>query len=86
MPSAELLALACPACVEALGSGVYEGFLWGMGLMMATPFLLLLVVGGGIFRARRKALRDEAERFLDGESALMARHRSVERTGGPYEV
>ncbi len=67
MRSAPLFALACPACVEALGSGVYEGFLWGMGLMMATPFFLLLVVGGGILHARRKALRDEAERFLDVE-------------------
>ncbi len=82
MRSAPLFALACPACVEALGSGVYEGFLWGMGLMMATPFLLLVVVGGGILHARRKALRDEAERFLDVESALMAGRSSAERTGG----
>jgi hypothetical protein len=53
-----------------------------MGLMMATPFLLLVVVGGGILHARRKALRDEAERFLDVESALMAERSSAERTGG----
>lgn len=82
MSASLLVALACPACVEALGSGVYEGFLWGMGLMMATPFVLLAVVGGGLWRARRRALRDEVERFLGEEAAGAAEVGCADRTGG----
>ena len=63
MSAGMVVALACPACVDALGSGVYEGFLWGMGLMMATPFFLLAVVGGGLVYARRRALRDHVGAF-----------------------
>jgi hypothetical protein len=75
------MALACPACIEALGSGVYEGWLWGMGLMMVTPFFLLVVVGGGIVYTRRKALREEVERFLDEETALAAATAPTDQTG-----
>ncbi len=81
MSGPALVALACPACVEALGSGVYEGFLWGMGVMMAMPFFLLLVVGGGIMQARRRALRAEVERFLDDEAARLAGRAATEGTG-----
>ena len=82
MPPVVVVALACPACVEALGSGVYEGFLWGMGFMMATPFFLLAVVGGSLVYTRRKALRDDVERFLEEESVLPAETGHADRTGG----
>ena len=81
MASAVLVALACPACVEALGSGVYEGYLWGMGVMMATPFVLLIVVGGGLVYERRRALRERVDPFLEGDSTDAGRVPS-DRTGG----
>jgi hypothetical protein len=59
---------ACPGCIEATSPDVYTGFLWGMGVMMAMPFVLLLVVGGGLLHARRSALAEEVERLLDDES------------------
>jgi hypothetical protein len=52
-----------------------------MGVMMAMPFFLLLVVGGGIMQARRRALRAEVERFLDDEAARLAGRAATEGTG-----
>ncbi|MEN8144707.1 MAG: hypothetical protein ABFS14_07105 [Gemmatimonadota bacterium] len=50
--------LACPGCIEGSDPGLYTGFLWGMGLMMVAPTLVVAGIGGGILHARRRALRD----------------------------
>ncbi len=40
------------------------GFMLGFILMAGMPYLLLFVVGGGIFRARKKQREQEVERAL----------------------
>lgn len=82
MPSVAVAAIACPACIEALGSGVYEGFLWGMGLLMATPFLLLVLVGGGFAYSWRRHRREVVERLLEEDSAAAAGAGGANRPGG----
>lgn len=43
---------------------VASGFTWSVLFLAAVPFVLIAVVGGGIFLAQRRELRDEVERFL----------------------
>jgi hypothetical protein len=68
-----MLLQSCPGCIEASSPTLFEGFLWGLAIMMSMPFVLLLVVGGGLFYARRQELRQAVERLLtedrDGSSA-----------------
>lgn len=59
-------AFGCPGCIEGSSPEVYRGFLWGMGLMMAVPAVLLTVVGGGLVRARLRAPEPDAGRFPAG--------------------
>lgn len=40
------------------------GYLWMFVLMAAMPYLLLVVIGGGIFRARRRQREREVEMAL----------------------
>jgi len=54
--------LACPGCIEGSSPEVYRGFLWGMALMMVVPALLIAVIGGGLARARQRALEIDDER------------------------
>lgn len=39
-------------------------YLWMFVLLSATPYLLLAVIGGGIFRARRRQRQQEVESLL----------------------
>ncbi|WP_419161967.1 hypothetical protein [Candidatus Palauibacter sp.] len=41
------------------------GYVWMFVLMAATPYLLLVVIGGGIFRARRRQREREVEMALE---------------------
>ena len=66
MPDA---AAACPGCIEGSDPGLYTGFLWGMGLMMLAPMLVVAGIGGGIAYARRRALRDAVDSFLKEETS-----------------
>ncbi len=43
---------------------VASGFTWSVLFLAAVPLVLIAVVGGGIFLAQRRELRDEVERFL----------------------
>lgn len=40
------------------------GYVWMFVLMAAMPYLLLVVIGGGIFRARRRQREREVEMAL----------------------
>ena len=40
------------------------GYVWMFVFMAAMPYLLLLVIGGGIFRARRRQREREVEMAL----------------------
>lgn len=48
------------------------GFLLGFIVMAGTPYLLLFVIGGGIFRARKKQRQQEVERALQEQQSWEA--------------
>lgn len=45
--------------------GEQTGYVWMFILMAATPYFLLFVIGGGIFRARRRQREREVEAALE---------------------
>ncbi len=61
------LLLVCPGCIQGAGGNLEMGLLVGLFFMMAVPFLVIGVIGGGIMRAKRRELTDEVERFLELE-------------------
>ncbi|WP_419948623.1 hypothetical protein [Candidatus Palauibacter sp.] len=44
--------------------GEQAGYVWMFVLMAAMPYILLVVIGGGIFRARRRQREREVELAL----------------------
>jgi predicted lipid-binding transport protein (Tim44 family) len=61
------LLLVCPGCIQGAGGNLEMGLLVGLLFMMAVPFLVIGVIGGGIMRAKRRELTDEVDRFLESE-------------------
>ena len=59
--------LVCPGCIQGAGGNLELGLLVGLLFMMAVPFLVIGVIGGGILRAKRRELTDEVDRFLESE-------------------
>ena len=58
------------------------GFVWLFIVMACTPYVLLFVIGGGIFRAKKKQREQELERaLLDQESWESTQH--AEDSGRP---
>lgn len=51
----------CPGCIEMSNPDLMSGMLIGMVLLMAAPFLVVFGIGGGLFRARRRALAEAEE-------------------------
>jgi len=49
---------SCPGCVEMSSPTMMSGMLIGLVLLMAAPFLVIFGIGGGLFRARRRALAE----------------------------
>ena len=45
--------------------GEQAGYVWMFILMAAMPYVLLVVIGGGIFRARRRQREREVEMALE---------------------
>ena len=77
-----MLQQSCPGCIETSNPALFEGMLWGMAIMMSMPFFLLIVVGGGLFYARRQTLRQAVERLLAEEAeASTERHPGATRRG-----
>jgi hypothetical protein len=60
---AQTLAL-CPGCIEGSSAKVQAGFQWSILFMMTVPYLAVGLIGGGLFLAHRRAVRDEVERVL----------------------
>ena len=48
----------CPGCIVNSSPGVMDGLFWGLVFMMVTPFLVLIVFGGSLVKAKRADLRD----------------------------
>jgi hypothetical protein len=53
---------ACPGCIEMSSPDLMSGMLIGMVLLMAAPFLVVFGIGGGLLRARQRALAEAEER------------------------
>lgn len=60
-------AAPCPGCIEGSTESVASGFAWSIAFMMAAPYTLLGVIGGGLYLAYRRAARREVEAFLERE-------------------
>lgn len=53
---------ACPGCIEMSSPDLMSGMLIGMVLLMAAPFLVVFGIGGGLLRARQRALAEAEKR------------------------
>ncbi len=42
-----------------------HGFLWSMAFLAAMPYLLLAIIGGGLYRAKLRERSHEVETALD---------------------
>lgn len=60
--------LACPGCIEGSSPSVQTGFLWSSILLMVTPYLVVGIIGGGLYFAYRRSIREQVDRFLRHES------------------
>lgn len=47
---------------------VMDGYFWSMLFLASMPYLLLFVIGGGIFRALRKERQQEVARALEEQA------------------
>lgn len=51
----------CPGCIETSSPTMMSGMLIGLVLLMAAPFLVIFGIGGGLFRAHRRAIAEADE-------------------------
>lgn len=58
--------------MSAADQQVQEGFFWGLVFMMASPWVAIGVVGGGLYLAYRRERREAVEDFLRSEAVLPA--------------
>jgi len=42
-----------------------HGFLWSMAFLAAMPYLLVAIIGGGLYRAKRRERTGEVQDALD---------------------
>ena len=54
----------CPGCIEGSSSQIGAGFFWSIMFMMAVPFFVIGSVGGGLYLAYRRLVRQEVDEFL----------------------
>ena len=57
----------------AMDGGLMDGFFWSMLFLASMPYLLLLVIGGGLWRARRREREDQVRRALEEQTTWEAR-------------
>ena len=57
---------SCPGCIEMSSPTLISGMLVGMVLLLAAPFLVIFGIGGGLFRARRRALAEAEQQEEPG--------------------
>ena len=51
----------CPGCIVTSSPDLMSGMIIGMVLMMVAPFAVIFGIGGGLMRARRRALAEVDE-------------------------
>jgi hypothetical protein len=62
--------LACLSC--AAEQRVQEGFFWGLIFMMVSPWMVVGLIGGGLYLAFRRERREAVEELLRAEAAPAA--------------
>jgi len=62
--------VACPSC--AADQRVQEAFFWGLILMMMSPWMVVGLIGGGLYLAFRRERREAVEEFLRAEAVPSA--------------
>ena len=62
--------MACPSC--AADQQVQEGFFWGLIFMMVSPWVVVGLIGGGLYLAFRRERREAVEEFLRAEAVSSA--------------
>jgi hypothetical protein len=50
-----------------MDGGLMDGFFWSMLFLASMPYLLLLVVGGGLYRALRREREVEVQQALEDQ-------------------
>ncbi len=58
--------VACPSCMA--DQRVQEGFFWGLIFMMVSPWMVVGLIGGGLYLAFRRERREAVEEFLRAEA------------------
>jgi hypothetical protein len=51
---------------------MHRGYTWMFLLLASTPYVLLVVIGGGLYRARKREIQREVERQLAEQNAWEA--------------
>lgn len=74
LSSISALASAPVAALLQHGHEAQRGYAWLFVLMASMPYLLLLVIGGGIYRARKRAREREVEEALSEQVEWEASH------------
>lgn len=78
MRSLLLLASAAlaPAPLAALQAPGHQtlGYVWMFLLMASMPYILLAIIGGGIYRAKKREREQEVERMLAEQTLWEASH------------
>ena len=59
--------------MAGMTGGVVDGFLWSMVFLAAMPYLLLVVIGGGLYRAKRREREREVLEALHEQGEWEAR-------------
>ena len=62
--------VACPSC--AADQRVQEAFFWGLIFMMVSPWMVVGLIGGGLYLAFRRERREAVEEFLRAEAVPSA--------------
>ena len=56
----------------AMDGAVMDGFFWSMLFLASMPYLLLFVIGGGLWRARRREKEDQVRQALEEQTTWEA--------------
>ncbi len=62
--------VACPSCMA--DQRVQEAFFWGVIFMMVSPWMVVGLIGGGLYLAFRRERREAVEEFLRAEAVPSA--------------
>lgn len=49
----------------AMSPGLMDAYMWGTVFLAAMPYILLVVIGGGLYLARRREREEEVARAIE---------------------